>query len=678
MDKNINNTSNQSSEELKNIFSKKYNWGIVSIFETEDKLKAFMEITCTVPEEKYTSEDIIEILKQQGINIGIKGNLINNALNSLTKSSDRTGRFLVAEALFSDDFQKSIYDINFNKDSPFVEEGDLLLRINTQYNTNIGIDIYGNQIKNLSPDKTSVIAGKNVAETKEHEFYSSVSGRVFFENNILSVEKILSITTSSNNMEAHLTYTGTEKLTSEMIHQELRNNKIIFGIDEHAIDYIVSSFNKTGSPIKDFLIARGSLAKEGINGKIELSFDTKKGPRFVEKKDGSIDLRETNIIQNVSEGDKIASIIPPVEPVPGKDVFGKTISPPKVKKAYLRPGKNVRVSEDGLHFFSETNGRPLYEIDSISVSEVFEVSGNLDLSVGNIDFNGVVEISGDVEDGFKVKSSKDIHIKGLVGASDIEAGGDIVIEGGCNGKTKSTIICSGNFETKYLNDCRIRCRGDVTVRNEIVSSEIAALGKISARIGSVRGGSLMAKKGIEALDIGSDMGVKTVLIPGGDYELNEKCKIIDSSVVEKNKEIADISKRILPLLKDKELISKLPEDQKAKLKDTLKHLNKLREEKDALNNTKKELIEESGKDSVAEVIGHRYIYPGVILKIKDARREIPSQIEGPLKFEEKEGVISVTPYFKEKTTGKTNVEPDMKEKKKTTYNKPASDDMESF
>jgi len=79
-------------------------------------------------------------------------------------------------------------------------------------------------------------------------------------------------------------------------------------------------------------------------------------------------------------------------------------------KASLSAGKNVRVSEDRLHFFAEINGCPIVETDRlgerISVSELFYVSGDLDLSVGNIDFDGIVEIGGDVEDGFKIKATK--------------------------------------------------------------------------------------------------------------------------------------------------------------------------------------------------------------------------------------------------------------------------------
>ena len=111
-----------------------------------------------------------------------------------------------------------------------------------------------------------------------------------------------------------------------------------------------------------------------------------------------------------------------------------------------------------------------------------------------------------------------------------------------------------------------------------------------------------------------------------------------------NKELEDINKRIAPLLKNKELLPKLPEEQRNKLKETIDYLTKLKEEKDSLNETKSSLIEQSRSDALQEVVAQNIIYHSVILKIYESRREIASILEGPLRMYEEDERIVVEPY----------------------------------
>jgi len=451
-------------------------------------------------------------------------------------------------------------------------------------------------------------------------------------------------------MDATLTYIGATKLTYTKIIDEIHAKGIKFGIDEPLIDNILASFEEEVKNIEDIVIVRGIKPQPGRDGSVKYSFitDSADNPHFKEKKDGSINIRETNVVQTVNEGDEIATITPHTPPQNGKDIFGKVFHVPKVKEVALKADKGVRSTADGLHFFAEQNGRPILEADRlghrISVDEVFSVKGDLDLKIGNIDFNGVVEIDGDVEDGFSVKATKSIFIGGSVGACEINSGGNLTIQGGCNGKEQATIYAGGDIEVRYFSETSVKSRGNIIVKNEIVNSDINTLGRVTVQSGSIRGGKILAKMGIESNDIGSDMGVKTILVPGADYELNAECKKIDDRIIEINKELEDINKRIAPLLKNKELLPKLPEEQRNKLKETIDYLSKIKEEKETLNNTKNSLIEKSRDDAIQEAVAHKVIYHSVILKIFDSRREIASLLEGPLRLYEDDERIVVEPY----------------------------------
>lgn len=451
-------------------------------------------------------------------------------------------------------------------------------------------------------------------------------------------------------MEATLTYTGSKKLTHSKIKEALYASTIVSGIDDAAINSLIAAFNEHNVPVQDVVVARGTPRQEGRDGELKFFFHQTKGLTPNEYIENGVIIRGTNVIKSVEKDQELACIIPHVDPINGKDIYGRILYARKVRKAKLRPGRNVKVSDDGLHFYADSGGRPILEGDKISVHDVLTIPGDLDYTVGNIDFDGIVEINGDVADGFTVKASKSIIIRGVVGASTIEAGLDIQIQGGCKGLNKAKIISGGNIEAKYIHEFYVRARGDILVKNEIVSCTIESLGRVFVRFGSIRGGILSAKQGIEAFDIGNDIGIKTTLIPGDDFELNAQCAEIDEAIVQKKKELETLSKMIAPFLKNRELIIKLPPEAQQKFKDTIHHIKTLQQEKAALNNQKNALIAQSLRDAIPEVVVMHYIHHGVILKIGSSRRVISSVLEGPLRLHEENDRITVEPYSEKRRT----------------------------
>lgn len=634
------------TDDSKIIYDESLPKGQVTLFEAADKTKAYLKIVSTTSGKQFTKDEILEVINEVGVKSEINVNRINNALATLKDQGDIVKTIKITDSSPSAASENAGLEILFSLDDP-VEEGEMVLKVSEAVKS--GKDIYENEIPLGKGTKPDITLGENVIEKNPGEYFSQCIGRASFENNIISIKKLLEIKVSSDKMVAKLTHIGATKLTHTMIMDEVRANRIKFGVDEALIDNIVASFENEAKHIEDIVIAKGKRPVEGHESEVKYSFiiDTDH-PAFKEKENGSIDIRETNVVQTVNEGDEIATITPPIPSENGKDIFGKVCQVPKIKVIALKAGKGVRATADGLHFFAEINGRPSLEADRLgfrlSVDEVFSVRGDLDLKIGNIDFNGVVEIDGDVEDGFSVKATKSIYIGGSVGASHIEAGTNLTIQGGCNGKKQSNIYAGGNIEIKYFNETNVKSRGNILVKNGIVNCEISTLGRVTVKSGSIRGGKIFAKMGIESYDIGSELGVKTILVPGDDYEVNAECKNIDNRIIAINKELEDINNRIAPLLKNKELLPKLPEEQRNKLKETIDCLAKLKEEKDSLNETKSSLIEQSRSDALPEAVALHNVYHSVILKIFESRREVASKLEGPIRLYEEDESIVVEPY----------------------------------
>ena len=109
-----------------------------------------------------------------------------------------------------------------------------------------------------------------------------------------------------------------------------------------------------------------------------------------------------------------------------------------------------------------------YQGDRISVSNLLEITEDVDFKTGNIDFDGFLSIRGTVADNFSVAANKDVEILGNFGigsVKEIESRcGSVYIKGGIAGKNKAVVKSTRDLYTKYVSDATILCDGDVSHR----------------------------------------------------------------------------------------------------------------------------------------------------------------------------------------------------------------------
>lgn len=120
------------------------------------------------------------------------------------------------------------------------------------------------------------------------------------------------------------------------------------------------------------------------------------------------------------------------------DVFGKALPPRSVKNKVLEYGRNISISEDGLHLFSDVTGHVSLTGGKVFVSDVYEVQADVDTSTGDINYAGSVHIHGSVRGGFVVTSRGDIVVDGSVEDAMLQAGGDIIVQCGIQGDAART------------------------------------------------------------------------------------------------------------------------------------------------------------------------------------------------------------------------------------------------
>ncbi|MDD2557345.1 MAG: FapA family protein [Desulfuromonadaceae bacterium] len=271
-----------------------------------------------------------------------------------------------------------------------------------------------------------------------------------------------------------------------------------------------------GKMVEHVAVAHTEPATPGADGWLELKVRLGAGldgmQEFVEDEHGRIDLYTLDLFTCIQPLQKVAMLHPPQ---PGNDsvtVTGRTLKGEPGTPANVRMGAGVHLN-DANEVVSDISGRAEFSDGTISVSEDYNIHGDVDLHVGNISFPGNVNISGDVLDDFDISSDKDITVKGTVGSCYLKSGGDISV-GGISGQYDTYVKCAGNLEARYINGAHIECMGDVIVANEIRNSTVKSAGMIMVKNGQISSGEYIALKGIEAKIIGAAAGAPTLLTSG--------------------------------------------------------------------------------------------------------------------------------------------------------------------
>ncbi len=192
---------------------------------------------------------------------------------------------------------------------------------------------------------------------------------------------------------------GAELMTEKEVYDSLAYRKVSYGIQKEAIH----SFFEHREYCKEIVIAQGKPVRQGHNARVELHFSANLRPKPTLKEDGSVDYFHLNLINNVQAGQLLATLHPEDPGEPGINVHGENIKPAAVKSAFIKYGKNTILSEDKRTLTAEKSGHVTVKEGKITVSDVLTVE-NVDVSTGNIDYEGSVQINGTVSTNFSVKA----------------------------------------------------------------------------------------------------------------------------------------------------------------------------------------------------------------------------------------------------------------------------------
>jgi len=237
------------------------------------------------------------------------------------------------------------------------------------------------------------------------------------------------------------------------------------------------------------VVAKATPPTDGDDGKLIFHFSTdERTGAPVEIGGGRVDYRTLDLFIPVTEGQLLVTRTLATDGVPGTNIRGNPIKQKPGKETALPRGKNVTYNDERTEMYSACAGMVEFVNNSINVSSVYKITGDCDMSVGNIDFEGSVHISGSVRSGHTIKATDGINVGGGVEAAKLIAGGNIEVKGGMQGSGKGSIEAAGSVSIMYIEQGSISADGPVTVDVSIHSrietgSTIHAKGKRGALIG---------------------------------------------------------------------------------------------------------------------------------------------------------------------------------------------------
>ncbi len=372
----------------------------------------------------------------------------------------------------------------------------------------------------------------------------------------LPVPKI-SITVSDDKLSAYLTIEQMPPLpyqvTEDAIYDALVNAKVEHGVFLEKIDAIIADNEYP----YEMLIAEGDPAEPGTDGWLEYKIEL--GTAGRPKDEGNrVDHYNLNLVQNVQAGDPLILLHPTVPGNPGKNVIGREIKPPRVKKVRLPKGKGTKISEDNPNLLvAAVDGFVRLDRSSFSqliVEQEYNIRADVDLSTGNLDIDGSVTVNKTVREGFKVVATGNITVLGNVEGAILHAGGDIAVRRGIvGGKLRATLHAGGDISAKFADNTDISAGGSISINDETINctlksdATIVVGGQGRRRSGDIIGGEAVAGYEIRAVNVGSESGTKTTLRVGEQPGLIERRRKMEQELKDWTVEIEQLTTRVKTL-----------------------------------------------------------------------------------------------------------------------------------
>ncbi len=443
---------------------------------------------------------------------------------------------------------------------------------------------------------------------------------------------------SRDKMKATVRYDtreGARLPTKEMVMAALTEAGITYGIDEEAIERGIGS-------LTPFTAAEGLPPVNGENAYIDRKFDLGVQGRPVVDEYDKVDYKDLNLFVLAKENQTLAIRIPQTKGTNGKNVLGEIVPAQNGRPIPMPEGRNTKVV--GEHrLIATANGQIIDKGSRISVDPRLTIKGSIGVSTGDVEFDGTIQIGGNVEQGFKVKATGDIEIKGSVNGGEV-TGRNVYISGGITGADRAKVFAEHDVRTAFAENALIEAGNDVYISDIAYHSQIRAGKKIimEDKHGQITGGHVVAGEEISVKVIGNSAFVVTRVSVGVDPTLQKEYQDLRKSYKESKRRLTQITQTLNTLSKID--INKLPKARVEMITQLTRSQFPLagqikRDEKRIL-----EIEAQLANMKNGRIRASATIYPGTRLAVNNILKNIQSEYKHCTIFLNSEGDVEVGPY----------------------------------
>lgn len=510
--------------------------------------------------------------------------------------------------------------------------GDPFLRFRPAAKAADGMTIDGRSLApngKFTPKEIKVQPGENVEWDPANNVYRArVWGTARMTDGVVSVDPAARITEDEVEVVGtvrHKDFRG-DPITPARIDKELRDMGVLIDTDLDMLEAKLNQAADLDMPMPNQVLVKGLHPVPGRDGWLEYLVSTRE-ETGTEDDAGRLDFRNRGTYPMAEPGQIIARLHRPSPGEGGIDIYGKTIPASAGQELHVGLGENVLLLNDGVSYESRANGVVVMERGILSVTECLLINGNVALSSGNVKVeHGSVKVRGSVQSGFSVSAPEHVIVEGSIESATVRAGGQVEVKGGILMPDGGEVTAEGQVIANYATNARIRAAGDVFIANEIQNSVIRTEGKLYAISGkgTIQGGEILVGKGVEVNEIGSELGVATVvgvhIADARDEELRQERARIVQAIQKIDGALGTESPQAL--------LARTPESKRPAVAEVLKHRQTLVRRRKTLSEQINQLALKHQEELEGIVIKvNRLVHPGTVIRFGSVRKTVDKRLE---------------------------------------------------
>ena len=264
---------------------------------------------------------------------------------------------------------------------------------------------------------------------------------------------------------------------------------VTFGIDTAVVALAVDALAEDDGSLDPRTVAAAESPSPGRPAVLTPTLELGIQPGRI-RDDGTVDFWDRSILKSVLAGTLLATYTFEVAPEDGTGVDGSTLTPPPLDDTALTLGPGAELDEEH-RVIAARDGVVKWDGKlGLDVVAYLSHEGDVDFSSGHLRMEGDITVTGSVQQGFAVRATGDIEVKGVVDGGTVIAGGNVRIGGAIIGES-ALVLANGHLTARRAQNAVVRSRARVELAVDAIDTTTS--GTEVSVTGLVRGGHIEAE-----------------------------------------------------------------------------------------------------------------------------------------------------------------------------------------